>query len=212
VVGCVTSAASGARCSEGFLSAAFSKAATVSELTPKGGAGLVVSAAVGGTAAALGGGNFANGAVTAAFGYMFNQLSENSARALREGAVGKLWDEATAGLSTPPPEVVAKAAAPIELTVVRGLFPATTAPLVREHIGGSFESQLYWAENVAVLRVESVNAATYFGGLRKGGGDIIIPYVIRKGAGLMFPVDRAPPLVNPAPRTSYPRCGSGGHC
>ncbi len=75
VVGCVTSAASGARCSEGFLSASFSKAATVNGSTPKGGAGLVVSAAVGGTAAALGGGNFANGAVTAAFGYMFNCLA-----------------------------------------------------------------------------------------------------------------------------------------
>ncbi len=72
VVGCVTSAASGARCSEGFLSASFSKAATVLKWTPESGAGLIVSAAVGGTAAALGGGNFANGAVTAAFGYLFN--------------------------------------------------------------------------------------------------------------------------------------------
>ncbi len=75
MVGWFTFAASGARCSEGFLKAPFSKAATVYKLTPEGGAGLVVSAAVGGTAAALGGGNFANGAVTAAFGYLFNAMS-----------------------------------------------------------------------------------------------------------------------------------------
>ena len=68
VVGCVTSAASGARCSEGSLSASFSKAATVLKLTPEGGGGLIVGAAVGGTAGALGGGNYANGAVTAEVG------------------------------------------------------------------------------------------------------------------------------------------------
>jgi RHS repeat-associated protein len=73
VVGCVTSASSGAKCGPGALSAAFSQAA----LPIKGNdliSGLIVSSVVGGTASVLGGGKFSNGADTAAFGYLFNEL------------------------------------------------------------------------------------------------------------------------------------------
>ena len=73
VAGCVSSAAGGGKCGEGALSAAFSKMATVNGLV--GGdqiTGAITSAIVGGTASALGGGSFANGARTAAMGYLFN--------------------------------------------------------------------------------------------------------------------------------------------
>jgi RHS repeat-associated protein len=81
VAGCVSAAASDQKCGPGALSAAFSKA-----MTPVTGplgrsdpiAGALASAIVGGTAAELGGGKFANGAVTGAFGYIFNRLAHSS--------------------------------------------------------------------------------------------------------------------------------------
>ena len=58
------------------MSAAFSKFATVNGFVGKDPvSGTITSAVVGGTASALGGGSFANGATTAAFGYLFNELS-----------------------------------------------------------------------------------------------------------------------------------------
>lgn len=86
VVGCVTNVASGGKCGSGALSAAFSKFATVADLIPKNAiAGTIVSAAVGGTASVLGGGTFANGAQTAAFGYLFNCLTTKCAEAREKG-------------------------------------------------------------------------------------------------------------------------------
>lgn len=86
VVGCAQSVAAGSKCGPGALSAAFSKLATPVTgplaVDADGGknlsgviVGTVVSAVVGGTAAELGGGKFANGAVTGAFGYLFNQVA-----------------------------------------------------------------------------------------------------------------------------------------
>ncbi|NHQ90505.1 RHS repeat-associated core domain-containing protein, partial [Janthinobacterium lividum] len=92
VIGCVTSEATGSNCGSGALSAAFSKA-----MIPVTGpmvksdplAGLAISSVVGGTASVLGGGKFANGARTAAFGYAFNAMSAAS-RARLIGAGGFL--------------------------------------------------------------------------------------------------------------------------
>src|SRR6185437_2232216 len=80
-VGCASSVASGASCGSGALSGAVGSA--LSPLTssvfqnPQENIGdrigaTVVSAAAGGLASVAGGGKFANGAVTAAFGYLFN--------------------------------------------------------------------------------------------------------------------------------------------
>jgi hypothetical protein len=60
----------------GALSAAFSKFATVNGFVGKDAvSGTITSAIVGGTASVLGGGTFANGAQTAAFGYLFNYIA-----------------------------------------------------------------------------------------------------------------------------------------
>lgn len=70
----------------GFLAAGLSKAAYAAGIVPKNMAGgIVVSAAIGGTASVISGGKFANGAVTAAFGFALNgYLNQfNSARKLR---------------------------------------------------------------------------------------------------------------------------------
>jgi len=77
VVGCVSSYAGGGKCGAGFLSAAFSKAATPWTGKMDMPTGTLVSAVIGGTASELGGGKFANGAVTAAFGYLFNQRAHS---------------------------------------------------------------------------------------------------------------------------------------
>lgn len=79
VAGCVTSVTSGGKCGPGALSAAFSQAALPlkSGLDPY--SGTFVSAAIGGTASVLGGGKFANGARTAAYGYLFNCLGHPGA-------------------------------------------------------------------------------------------------------------------------------------
>jgi RHS repeat-associated protein len=74
VAGCVTSAASGGKCGAGAMSAAFSEFATVNDMQFGGKYGVISAAIVGGTASVLGGGQFANGAVTAAMGYLFNEL------------------------------------------------------------------------------------------------------------------------------------------
>jgi RHS repeat-associated protein len=76
-VGCASSAASSGSCRSGAMSAGFAELAT-----PFVGGGLELRvtqiAIIGGTASVLGGGKFANGAVTAAFGYLFNELQHTS--------------------------------------------------------------------------------------------------------------------------------------
>lgn len=89
VAGCVTAEASGGKCGAGALSASFAKAASflpgmgeITENARRGETvarfeGTLISAVIGGTASVLGGGKFANGAQTGAFGYLFNQLSKH---------------------------------------------------------------------------------------------------------------------------------------
>jgi len=76
-VGCASSAASGGDCRAGAFSGAAGSFVTPlasnlpSDLSRVG--GLVSASVIGGTASVIGGGSFANGAKTAAFGYLFNQ-------------------------------------------------------------------------------------------------------------------------------------------
>ena len=76
-VGCASSAAQGGSCKSGALSAGFAEFAGPIMPNPKefGVGGLVGSAVAGGIGAELGGGKFQNGAVTGAFGYLFNAVS-----------------------------------------------------------------------------------------------------------------------------------------
>lgn len=71
-VGCGSALASGGNCGSGALAAGVAGAAApyVSGWGPVG--GTVASAVIGGTASVIGGGKFENGAVTGAFGYLFN--------------------------------------------------------------------------------------------------------------------------------------------
>jgi hypothetical protein len=73
-VGCLSSVASGGQCGPGALSAA--AGAGVSPVALQAGliAGTTISGLAGGLASLAGGGKFENGAVTAAFGYLFNSV------------------------------------------------------------------------------------------------------------------------------------------
>jgi len=76
-VGCASAAASGGNCGQGALAAGFGKLATVGMPTAfqeNHAYGMTYASVVGGTASVLGGGKFANGATTAAFGYLFNEM------------------------------------------------------------------------------------------------------------------------------------------
>jgi RHS repeat-associated protein len=78
VIGCISSEMSGGNCGQGALSAAFSKVMTPITVGLAGAnefAGVMISVAIGGTGSVLGGGKFANGATTAAYGYIFNCLA-----------------------------------------------------------------------------------------------------------------------------------------
>ena len=83
VGGCITSVASGGGCGSGALSAAFGKFATIVGpgwvQNPEGfgqvAGGATYAAISGGIGSVLAGSKFENGAVTAAFGYLFNQLA-----------------------------------------------------------------------------------------------------------------------------------------
>jgi hypothetical protein len=72
LVGCGSSVASGGKCGPGALSAGVTAFAgpLINKLPTQ--AALLANATLGGFAAMAGGGKFANGAITAAFGYLFN--------------------------------------------------------------------------------------------------------------------------------------------
>ena len=70
-VGCASALMSGGKCGQGAVSQLVSKYATLEWK-----AGVFQSAIVGGTVSVIGGGKFANGAITGAFGYLFNYLGQ----------------------------------------------------------------------------------------------------------------------------------------
>src|SRR5581483_1941780 len=103
LVGCGSAAASGGKCGAGALAGAAGSAAAPAisgpgSLFPNAQTdigqrigGTLVSATVGGFASLAGGGKFANGAITAAFGYLSNSLSGRSdAIVARDGVVKAL--------------------------------------------------------------------------------------------------------------------------
>ena len=96
LIGGVRAELTGGRFSRGFFSQAISKAATIFSTGLKDFGKGVVSIVAGGAASVAAGGKFVNGAVTAAYGYLFNQLlsktykvfysrDEDQARAYRAG-------------------------------------------------------------------------------------------------------------------------------
>jgi hypothetical protein len=93
LVGCASSVASGGSCQSGALSAGVSAGAGPFINTSNQVASLVRNTVVGGLASVAGGGKFANGAITGAFGYMFN----NKAGKIIGGIVGGLLGAAATG-------------------------------------------------------------------------------------------------------------------
>lgn len=107
VAGCVSSVAAGGQCAAGALSAGFAKAVTssaamqgINRAAGEGGdlgariAGTAIAAVVGGTAAELGGGRFANGARAGAFGYLFNELAHQT-DCVQRGFCSKVYRDGT---------------------------------------------------------------------------------------------------------------------
>lgn len=89
-VGCATSAMSGGSCGSGALAAGAGElgAQHMPDVFRSNKAyGLVYVTVVGGTTSVLGGGKFANGAQTAAFGYLFNCLQHQCLEQRRADAV-----------------------------------------------------------------------------------------------------------------------------
>ncbi|OYY93773.1 MAG: hypothetical protein B7Y41_09905 [Hydrogenophilales bacterium 28-61-23] len=106
--GCASSSMYGGDCGSGALAAGFGKYATNHISGGWGPVGQMVAVSVvGGTASTLGGGNFANGARTAAFGYLFNEMASRLRNAgLALGGFGGLvasgtLDVGTGGLAIP---------------------------------------------------------------------------------------------------------------
>ncbi|MDE1174397.1 MAG: hypothetical protein PW790_12115 [Parvibaculaceae bacterium] len=87
IVGGVSSVASGGKFQAGFLAAAISDGASPMQANTLGqmALGTAQTAIVGGIGSVLGGGKFADGAVTGAFGYLYNDLAHDWARA---GSIG----------------------------------------------------------------------------------------------------------------------------
>jgi hypothetical protein len=77
LVGCGQAVASGAKCGPSALAGAVTSAAGPVINGQGFVVGLVTNAPLGGGAAVLGGGKFENGAITGAFGYLFNDMMEH---------------------------------------------------------------------------------------------------------------------------------------
>lgn len=97
LVGCASAVASGGDCGRGAASAGV--AALAAPFLHKGIEGLAESAIIGGTASAIGGGKFSNGAITAGFGYLYNHCGdvEGGCWSALKDAASMTYDWATGG-------------------------------------------------------------------------------------------------------------------
>lgn len=89
--GCISAVAGGGKCGQGAVSAVFGKF-TTNTISGVGGGGIggviargVATSVAGGVGSVIVGGKFANGAETAAYGYLFNQLAHSGQEALQRG-------------------------------------------------------------------------------------------------------------------------------
>lgn len=131
-MGGATNAAAGDSFKDGFLSAGFSEAAAPFVSGTRFDR-VVQMTIIGGTASTLGGGKFANGAETAAFAYMFNELGSHVPEISGRSLSDNLVDWLTGDSSNPfEGDVCVKAVCLISghSTVVTGWLPR--APLVND--------------------------------------------------------------------------------
>ncbi len=85
-VGCASAAASGGKCGPAALAGGITSAAGPI-ISGRGFTSLVANSVLGGVASVAGGGKFANGAITGAFGYLFNGAAGRAAG----GHIGLYW-------------------------------------------------------------------------------------------------------------------------
>src|SRR5262249_45488101 len=92
LVGCASAVESGSTCQSGALSAGVSSAAgPLIDGKSFSVASLAANSVLGGLASIAGGGKFANGAITAAFGYLFNAAFKNWIESLFRQSGGHHW-------------------------------------------------------------------------------------------------------------------------
>jgi RHS repeat-associated protein len=96
-VGCAAAVASGGKCGPSALAGGVTSAAGPAINGHDFVFGLVANAALGGGVAVLGGGKFENGAITGAFGYLFNACGGKNGCAALGGAIGTVIGVGTAG-------------------------------------------------------------------------------------------------------------------
>ena len=104
-VGCASGEASGSGCGQGAFSAVVGKFASNTWGDAPGKfsiGGLTASVIAGGTASVIGGGKFGNGAITAAFGYLFNaaaaQLLKGSGHHVATNDIARVYPWSDAAL------------------------------------------------------------------------------------------------------------------
>ncbi len=193
--GCVTSAG---HCSQGAAAAVLGK--WVTNNTRDWGAGIAqgtAAAVAGGVGSVIAGGKFENGAKTAAFGYLFNQMRSKNYKDQRLNMADR-----AAGI--PQSERAEPGSAGL---LMQAVMPVTMAPLMVDPIGGSIDAQIEYGLKVDQLNEMAVRRSVYLGGKLV---DTVIDWVVVKAAELT--VTPKPPLNNTKPLPDYPRCGKGGGC
>jgi RHS repeat-associated protein len=138
LVGCVSTVASGGKCGAGAAAAMFGKYATNNWIgeTAEGKwdtGQFVATITAGGVGSVLGGGKFENGAKTAAYGYIFNWGAgkyKDQRLSMADRAAGITQTDKSLSESTNTG------------LAVMAVMPVTMAPLMREPIGGSINSQI----------------------------------------------------------------------
>jgi hypothetical protein len=163
VIGCASSMAQGGNCEQGAAAALVGKWVT-NNTSGSGwndftsGVAAVVS---GGVGSMITGGSFENGAKTAAYGYLFNQLLSNAEAEAKANARNKsvmqgrgcMAEAANTCAGITASSETSNASAPNSSNgVLRALLPASTAPLVSDHIGGSVDAQIEYSLTVNSVR------------------------------------------------------------
>lgn len=99
-VGCGSALASGGNCAAQAFAAGVGSLAGPKLIDAGAIGGLIASSVIGGTASVIGGGNFANGAKTSTFGYLFNQMGRNALLGAAVGAGAGLAAAAACDMAT----------------------------------------------------------------------------------------------------------------
>ncbi len=137
-VGCASSAASGGDCKSGALSGGFSAAFAnfAPQMSNDFTVGLAQSMVVGGIGSVIGGGKFANGAITGAFGYLYNRCMHGpSCWQEVQAQVAQVWSETAITGSKTGLSILGFVVVP-EATVVKPLMPEMlSVPMATQQVG-----------------------------------------------------------------------------